>query len=175
MIQDYLLKDENGALLFWQSEIYEKNLVITEGRFGIERRVEMKAYFDEKEVFQNLESLRNDKFKEGFTRASQLDPNMENEILIKIEKESDFHIQLEIAESLLSNVSDSNRKKLLKSLVRDCDCVLMGLGTADGEDYDGEDEYYPQMIQEETGLTPESSRNIYKKKFFAYENLLESE
>ncbi|TGK20357.1 hypothetical protein [Leptospira stimsonii] len=63
----------------------------------------------------------------------------------------------------------------MKSPVRDCDCVLMGLGTADGEDYDGEDEYYPQMIQEETGLTPESARNIYKKKFFAYEKLLESE
>ncbi|MBM9576893.1 molybdate metabolism regulator [Leptospira sp. 201903070] len=174
-MQDYLFKEEDGSLRFWQTEIYEKNLVITEGRLGIDRKIEIKKYFNEKEVFQNLESLRNDTFKEGFRRASQLDPNMENEILIKIEKESDFHIRLEIAESLLLNVSDSNRKKLLKSLVRDCDCILMGLGTSDGEDYDGEDEYYPQMIQEETGLTPENARNIYKKKFFAYGNLLESE
>ncbi|AOP33597.1 hypothetical protein A0128_06885 [Leptospira tipperaryensis] len=76
--------------------------------------------------------------KVGFTRVSQLDPNMENDLLKRFEKESDFHVRLEIAESILLTVSDSNRKKLLKSLVRDCDCVLMGLGTADGEDYDGE-------------------------------------
>ncbi|PJZ53560.1 molybdate metabolism regulator [Leptospira adleri] len=170
----YLSRKEDDSSHFWQVEIFENILVITQGRSEMDRKIEIKSFLDHEKIISDLEKMRDEKLKEGFTSTSEIGEAEENNILKKIEREGEFHIRLEIAESILLTVSDSNRNKLLKSLVRDCDFVLMGLGTADGEYYDGEDEFYPEMIQDETGLTPENARKVYKMKLAAYENLLKA-
>ncbi|EMY79523.1 WGR domain protein [Leptospira weilii serovar Ranarum str. ICFT] len=173
-MKHHLTYQDKTSNKFWQAECFGNTLVITEGQVGLNRKIEIKTFSHEKETSAEVETLWNEKLKEGYKKPSGLSESEEDELFRRIKKESDFHNRVEIAESGLSEISDKNRKKLLKQLIEDCDCVLMGLGTADGDEYDGEDEFYPEMIQEETGLSPVEARNVYNLKFSEYKSQLKS-
>ncbi|EKR65214.1 hypothetical protein LEP1GSC036_0397 [Leptospira weilii str. 2006001853] len=165
-IRKYLINKKLGT--FWQQEIFKNLLVTTLGEIGKTRKIDTKTFSNENDLNKEAGALWKERIQEGYEEPTALTDSEESELFQRVQKEPDFHIRIELAESGLSKISEKNRKKILQSLVKDCDCVMMGLGTADEEEYDGEDEGYPGMIQEETGLTPADAREVYNLKFLTY-------
>ncbi|WP_228005300.1 hypothetical protein [Leptospira borgpetersenii] len=171
----HMIKQDAIHPTYCQLELYGSIVVVSKGQLGKGRIITMHRETSSETAVAHLSDLRQSLVKENYVSPEPLSKKAEEQFfadLLNVSKYPEFHDGLEVAESLLLRVSNENKKKLLKILFDKADWVMMGLGTKDGPDYDGEDSYYPEMLEDETRLKPKDAREVYGAKLAHYQKLI---